>query len=101
MRISLSSMIVLLSLALPSAAMAVVAVDNVRPNGGVMTPAEDWNIDTKMDDGNPVTGQIVVTGPGTTTITDCTDAAASTATTANYNLSNTSKACALVFKNQF
>jgi prepilin-type N-terminal cleavage/methylation domain-containing protein len=63
-----------------------------------------WNIDTKMDDGKPATGKLVVFSP--TTLSACTDAVGTTAAqaatlTANYLLTSNSGTCNLKFRTQF
>ncbi|MBA4274586.1 MAG: hypothetical protein C0436_02910 [Alphaproteobacteria bacterium] len=79
--------------------------DNSFLIGGLMTdnppynasfkPEETWNIDTKMDDGKPATGNVVSWWSG-----GCTDAASSATITANYALTSTSNSCVLVFRRQ-
>ena len=54
----------------------------------ILTPAEGWNIDTKMDDGKPAQGKFIIRG-----WEFCTDAAARTDTSADYNLSDDDKLC--------
>lgn len=48
--------------------------------GGLLKPEELWGIDTKIDDGRPGTGQVVVAR-----WSSCTNGAASTADFANAN----------------
>ena len=69
------------------------------PYGELFTPTDAWNIDTKMDDGRPATGFIVIQAAA---LPDCTDAAAGATTdfTANYALSITAPGCAIIFRNQ-
>lgn len=73
------------------------------PRGAVNLTATDvWNIDSKMDDGKPAIGKIVVTGnTGTVLLSDCTTAVATTTLTADYLLTGSSTACGIVFRNQF
>ena len=66
----------------------------------IFTPAEAWNIDSKMDDGKPATGKIVVTMSGMS-VSPCTDVASSATLTANYLLSSESKVCSLYFRQSF
>lgn len=64
-----------------------------------LTPPEAWNIDTKMDDGMPGTGKIVMrclTGYG-----GCTTGSLSTDTTASYRLNATAMVTGLYFRNAF
>ncbi len=46
----------------------------INPLGGLLTPAEVWNIDSKVDDGRPATGNLVVSRWN-----NCTTGAVSTA----------------------
>lgn len=70
------------------------------PHAAVLTPEEAWGIDTKLDDGLPAMGVVA-----SRTRASCTNATAAVADSDNfdavYNLGNTSKACALVFKPQY
>ena len=66
---------------------------------GAISPPDVWNIDSKMDDGKPVTGKLRASW-GTpystaTPATACTTAATSADTTATYNLSDNNKDCAV------
>ncbi len=72
------------------------AINTDNP-GAVMKPEEAWNIDTKIDDGRPGIGRVEMRGWN-----GCTDAAsAAAATNSNYNLTNNSVICALMFVNPF
>jgi hypothetical protein len=56
-----------------------------------LTPSEAWSIDAKLDDGLPATGKIAtyeLSGANCSNIT-------------SYNISYTSQACSLVFKNMW
>lgn len=65
----------------------------------ILLPEEVWNIDTKLDDGKPATGKLVVfTTPA---IATCTDGASSATLTANYLLTGTGKTCGIYFRQQF
>ncbi len=72
------------------------------PGGGtspyyfVLKAEEVWNIDTKLDDGKPQQGKLWAIHWD-----DCTSAANAAATNGEYDLSNSTINCALVFKNQF
>lgn len=80
-----------------------------KPNNGVcnscfnrvsaITPEVAWNIDTKMDDGKPGTGRVKTShnniSSGTTLCTDTNDS--SLASTAAYDLSDSSVGCLLLF----
>ena len=75
----------------------VSAVSGAIPATGaaLMKPEDVWNIDTKMDDGMPATGNVRVIG-----VAACTNfASGATAgiSTAVYQLSNTNIGCALMF----
>ena len=74
-------------------------ISGQSPYGSVLKPEEAWNIDTKMDDGKPATGKVVMYGNGT--LAACSDATVSTTLTANYRLSSSSIACALMFRQLF
>ena len=67
-----------------------------------LKPEEAWNIDTKMDDGNPMTGFIMpVKGDGTNTF--CTTNAGTAPpgdAGSTYKLSNTNKDCMIYFLRQ-
>jgi len=69
------------------------------PQARIMRPQEMWNIDTKMDDGKPATGKVVV--HASNDLADCTSTAVTTDLTATYLLSETSKLCGLIFRQQF
>lgn len=56
----------------------------------VFTPEESWNVDTKLDDGKPYTGQVF--SGDTTDNPACRDVDTEDAV---YELTDTSKACAL------
>lgn len=60
--------------------------------GPVIKPEEAWNIDTKMDDGRPATGNVMTTD---TSAPNCIDG---NTTSANYLLSLSGNSCGLVFK---
>lgn len=60
-------------------------------------PEEAWNIDTKIDDGMPATGQVMGRF-----ISTCTTTSNTALFTATYLLSSTSvSSCALIFNNAF
>ena len=74
------------------------------PFNAVMRPEDVWNIDTKMDDGKPGTGKLIVRETVTwyaTASTKCTTSASRTDYTGAYNLSNSSIACMLMFPKPF
>ena len=72
-------------------------ISTQEPNARLFKPEEIHNIDTKLDDGKPATGKIVMLG----VFSACTDASASTTLTANYLLTNTAQTCALIFRQAF
>lgn len=62
-----------------------------------LTPEQAWNIDRKSDDGQPGKGFVYVVGWN-----GCTTAAsANQANTAQYNLTNKSVACSMIFRGAF
>jgi prepilin-type N-terminal cleavage/methylation domain-containing protein len=62
---------------------------------GFLKPEEMWNIDTKMDDGKPASGKILSFRPSwSAPYTDC--ATTSVEATAEYKLSHSGLACAIV-----
>lgn len=66
-------------------------------NGGAFTPEDAWNMDTKTDDGLPMSGQFY----GGNGYTDATGTTRGTCVSGSagsyvYNLSNTSQHCKLV-----
>lgn len=60
-------------------------------SGPALKPEEMWNIDTKMDDGRPATGNILVPKNTSTWAPGC--ATTDVASTATYSLTSTSKLC--------
>ncbi len=73
-----------------------ILMANSDPVGQVLRPEEAWNIDTKMDDGKPASGKLVIRGwPPCTTATSQSDY------TAAYKLTVTSPECILVFRQLF
>ncbi len=74
------------------------------PAASVFKPEELWNIDTKVDDGKPAVGKLVVgANGGLSTCTTATGTAAAQAATltADYLLTSTSKTCAAIFRQIF
>ena len=65
-------------------------------DSSALSPPEAWNIDTKVDDGKPGTGKVVVND-----IANCTNAASVTDYNAVYALSTSSVLCSIYFLNQF
>lgn len=60
-----------------------------------ITPEEAWNVDQKMDDGFPASGQLLAPATGGNGNPNCATASALTAT---YKLTFTGIACGLIFK---
>jgi prepilin-type N-terminal cleavage/methylation domain-containing protein len=70
---------------------------NVDPYLPILKPEEAWNIDTKIDDGKPGLGKLMIRWWGT-----CTNAAAETDNaTAAYLLSSSAIGCTLIFPRVF
>jgi type II secretory pathway pseudopilin PulG len=64
----------------------------------VFKPEEAWNIDMKMDDGKPATGNVNArVNESTTTLASCTSTATTSDMNATYLLTSTATACALIF----
>lgn len=63
--------------------------------GAFLKPEELWNIDTKMDDGKPGVGIVVASGWGS--CTDAANASVAASGTANYRVTSSSIACAIIF----
>jgi len=77
------------------------------PNGAasvnnMFRPEEAWNIDKKLDDGQPATGRVGVQWPvNSTTGAPCTTAATSADVTAGYALTESSITCTIYFSRIF
>lgn len=69
----------------------VTAELSTRGSGAALTPTELWNIDTKLDDGNPVYGKVYSFKNNGSWTPDCTTSDA--VATAQYNVTNSSKLC--------
>jgi prepilin-type N-terminal cleavage/methylation domain-containing protein len=79
------------------------AYPETHPHGPLLTPEEMWNIDSKMDDGQPGTGKLVTREDNTDCYLLADGAPGATSTTeprsnVRYNLQNTAKACVLYFR---
>jgi len=72
-----------------------VQAANSEPSNVLLTPSEQWNIDTKMDDGLPAQGKVKAAWNG------CTTATASNQLSATYQLSQSGKACMPLFVQAF
>lgn len=74
-----------------------------RSNLPFLTPEEAWNIDKKIDDGQPARGKVVMRHDAL--YDDCTDGAAADPDhddlDATYQLTNSSVACHMVFRQAF
>ena len=74
--------------------------------GPILTPQDMWNIDAKMDDGKPGTGNIVVGELYTACFLLADGSAGSQSTTAmrtnvQYNLASNAQACSIYFRNSY
>lgn len=63
--------------------------------GSFLEPEEMWNIDTKMDDGRPLSGGLIIRD---TTINTCSNASSSSDLAASYLLSSSTVSCAMLVK---
>lgn len=63
------------------------------PTGAVVRPAEAWNIDAKIDDGDAIRGRMWVSYRS-----GCTTAASNSDQSAAYLLSNSSLSCSMMFQ---
>lgn len=66
------------------------------PSSKILTPAEMWNIDVKMDDGKPARGKLI-----TFWWDDCGDGGTQTSFDANYNLNLDSVECTPIFREAY
>lgn len=76
------------------------------PTQPILSPEEAWNIDTKMDDGKPAVGNLVIWEemPGSTATETCSDLPPSSTNPlndSNYSLSNKTKSCSFILKMAF
>jgi len=69
--------------------------------GAALKPEEAWNIDTKLDDGRPASGNVVAMYWNNACSAPNSGAAANTNLDASYRLSDNSNQCALIFRNAF
>ncbi len=65
----------------------------ISMGGYPLKPKEAWNIDTKLDDGKPAYGKIFNLKSTSTWSPNCTTTAV--ASTSEYSLTNSNKACIL------
>jgi hypothetical protein len=75
-----------------STANAITAAENP-----LMKPEDAWNIDSKLDDGLPASGKVMVRMWGN----NCTTSVSATDYTGQYKLSYSAIACSLVFPQSF
>lgn len=68
---------------------------NTNPYAALFKPEEAWNIDTKMDDGLPSTGNWMSFTPTNSTTPHCAE---SSAPGAGYKLTYSSAACPFIIK---
>jgi prepilin-type N-terminal cleavage/methylation domain-containing protein len=71
------------------------AVSGSYTNGAILTPSQAAGIDTKIDDGMPVTGKVRSTKSDSATTPNCTTTAVES--TSAYNVSNSGILCSLIF----
>lgn len=67
----------------------------------ILTPAQAWEIDSKIDDGFPGLGKVRTWRNEMTTVANCNDTAppnSNTQSGVRYNLDYTEKACSILFK---
>ena len=76
-------------------------VGSVASNPTVLKPEEAWNIDTKLDDGMPGTGKVIVRSFNSWGSGSCSTSASETDYTGVYRLTNTSPACSIYFARAF
>lgn len=74
-------------------------VANDQPYGAVLKPEEAWNIDSKMDDGKPGGGKIVIRCFGD--LSYCTTTVNPATLTADYKLDATTAYVSFIFRQQF
>ena len=78
------------------------AVSTSVPGDPLLKPEDLWNIDTKLDDGKPGSGNVVARDAiGFGNAGSCTTSASKSDFTGSYNLSVTSPACDLYIRKQF
>lgn len=82
------------------------ATDNSRHSGDIFVPEEAWNIDTKVDDGMPAIGRLVVRNRVNCAVDSAgaaltTGAAMAAKLDSKYNLTETAQECALAFRQLF
>lgn len=75
------------------------AVANDIPYTPIVKPEDLWNLDSKIDDGKPATGKLVVRCQSG--LAGCTNAAGATSYTADYLLTQTSNTAAYLFRTLF
>jgi prepilin-type N-terminal cleavage/methylation domain-containing protein len=76
-------------------------IPNWEMGGPVMSPEEAWNIDTKLDDGQPAKGKIIARFWNNLCAAADDGSSANNDYEASYRLSDTSNRCALYFRNAF
>ena len=80
----------------PSGIFYVDYSPNILQSGYVLRTAEAWNMDTKLDDGLPGHGRMIIRRYDT-----CTTASGPADLTAEYKVQNTNAACSIYFRNLF
>ena len=74
---------------------------NAHPIRSIFKPEEAWNIDTKMDDGKPGIGKVVIYAESGTSACSTTVGNNGATLSADYLLTGTSAACTLLFRSLF
>jgi len=80
---------------------AVISGGTGQPDGATLRPAEAWNIDTKMDDGQPAYGAIVARFWNNTCTTAVTGVTSNTNLDARYRLEDDTIQCQLIWRRVF
>ena len=76
-----------------------IQVPNAPPTIATLKPEEIWNIDTKVDDGKPATGRLLVWA--NSGLATCTDTATSSNLNASYLLSSNAIVCNAILRQAF
>ncbi len=73
-----------------------------RTQGNILKPEEAWNIDTKLDDGKPGTGKVIMRSEASVwgAANQCTTSASNTDYAGNYNLTSSAITCSLLIRQQ-
>lgn len=76
-------------------------VTTQRAQSDILKPEEAWNIDTKVDDGKPGTGRLIMRSDSNAwgTANSCSTSTSNTDYTGDYRLSVSAVSCALMYRN--